>query len=442
MMTGVSGRWLYCLLGLALTAAGEEAPLQVSLADAMRWTAERHPKHGVAQEDVNEAKALLASIEAGFNPHLQLTASEARLTSNLRAQGFPASVSFFPARLGPFDSFDTRLTLTQTVFNRVLSHASLGSEARLRAEEHALLVEQDELMTLGALGYVAAKQAEARAEAAQAAVTLSTKLLELTRDQSAAGMATGVDLTRSEHRLSQDRYRLRDAESALSALKIRLKRLMGVPMDKALVLVSPLSAGAQRTDLSVDQAVLAAFEAREELKMLASERIGAEEDIKKASAEALPTVGLQAAFGPSGITPSESVYGTGLIAIGISVPIVSGGEIEAHKAQALSRLNRLDFEKADVLHQIEEDVRVTSEDRIAAQSLEISARTGLTLATKLYNEALDRFRAGVADTLEVVDAATALSNARSEDIDAHARACVANINWAAATGRISQWTLD
>jgi outer membrane protein TolC len=77
----------------------------------------------------------------------------------------------------------------------------------------------------------------------------------------------------------------------------------------------------------------------------------------------------------------------------------------------------------------------TSEEQVAA------AKKSLALAERLLDLSHDRFKAGVTDNLEVVDALTALATARSRLIDATAEHTSARVNAAAAMGEVSHFEL-
>jgi len=85
--------------------------------------------------------------------------------------------------------------------------------------------------------------------------------------------------------------------------------------------------------------------------------------------------------------------------------------------------------------QVEEDVRLAlSNIRTAAVQVR-AADESAQLAERELEMARDRFRAGVADNLEVINAQTALANARDAQVAALAEYNAARLNLAAALGR-------
>jgi outer membrane protein TolC len=85
--------------------------------------------------------------------------------------------------------------------------------------------------------------------------------------------------------------------------------------------------------------------------------------------------------------------------------------------------------------QVEEDVRLalsalhTTVERVRA------ADEAFRLAQRELEMSRDRFRAGVADNLEVISAQTSLANARDDQVQALAAYNAARLNLAASLGR-------
>jgi outer membrane protein TolC len=64
-----------------------------------------------------------------------------------------------------------------------------------------------------------------------------------------------------------------------------------------------------------------------------------------------------------------------------------------------------------------------------------AADQGFELAQRELEMSRDRFRAGIADNLEVINAQTSLANARASQVEALAIYNAARLNLAAAMGR-------
>ena len=102
---------------------------------------------------------------------------------------------------------------------------------------------------------------------------------------------------------------------------------------------------------------------------------------------------------------------------------------------ATSRQRQTELELANVRGQVEEDVRLALTTLRTAAVQVRAASESVMLAQRELEMARDRFKAGVADNLEVVSAQTSLANARDAQVTALAQHNAARLNLAAALGR-------
>jgi len=154
-----------------------------------------------------------------------------------------------------------------------------------------------------------------------------------------------------------------------------------------------------------------------------------------ARAEYLPSLEFVGDYGASGITPDRFDLPTRRAAIQLNVPIFNGGLTRGRLTAATSRARQSELELANIRGQVEEDVRLALTTlRTAAIQVRAADET-VTLAQRELEMARDRFRAGVADNLEVVTAQASLANARMAQVTALAQHNAARLNLAAAVGR-------
>lgn len=434
--------WVSMMCGLVFQAHAVEPFIQsISLKEAIDMAMQHNLQLGLSQERVEIARAALDESRSALGPRVSLSASQSNLSTNLRAQGFPNNTALFPSSvLGPFNSFDARLSLTQTLFNPVQSHRTLSSQGQLVFAQHQELAFRDQILAATALAYVNAQQKSARLDAALANLHLSKELAVLAHDQHKAGIATGVDVARSETRVSQDQYFVTQAQSQRDESLIRLKRVMGLSSRAPIVLSTPLEFNRFPIP-NLENAVAEATSQREELKALEAQVQAAQESLNAADSEVLPEIGIHAGIGPSGVNAGQGVYTTRSIGIGMTIPLITSGELSAHHSRAYSQFKTAKLQQEDAQRQVEEDVALallslqTYEEQVSV------AKKSLELAERLLELSRDRFKAGVTDNLEVVDALTAYESARARLIDATAEYAIARVNTAAALGTISRFEL-
>jgi outer membrane protein TolC len=151
--------------------------------------------------------------------------------------------------------------------------------------------------------------------------------------------------------------------------------------------------------------------------------------------ELLPSLQLIGDYGVSGITPTNNAVPTRRVAVQVNVPIFNGGLTQGRLTVATSREHEAELQLGSVKGQVEEDVRLalsgvrTTVERVRA------AEDALRLAQRELEMARDRFRAGVGDNLEVIQAQTSLANARAAQVEALAVYNGARLNLAASLGR-------
>jgi len=185
---------------------------------------------------------------------------------------------------------------------------------------------------------------------------------------------------------------------------------------------------------AIDSAVAQAEQDRPEGRIAAAQVTLIDYQRRAVRAELLPNLEFLGDYGVSGITPTNTDLPTRRAAIQLNVPVFNGGLTRGRIAVAASQQRQSQLELNSTRGQIEEDVRLafaslhtTAEGVRAADKL-------LELAQRELEMARDRFRAGVADNLEVISAQTALADARAAQITALAQYNASRLNLAAALG--------
>jgi outer membrane protein TolC len=431
------------LAGSASSVPASPEIRHLSLDDARSLALERNLQLALSFEQVDEARSALAEVRAALGPSVALTASQSNQTTNLVAQGFPKSnggPSLFPTLDGPFNSFDARLRFSQSIFDPRRTHLTRAGERQLAEAEHQRQSVEEQTLSAVELGYISVQQQTATLEAAEGNLVLSRELQTLAEDQRKAGVATGVDVARAETRVAQDRYAVAQSRSARDQALLRLKRVLGLPAAERIELASPLAFREILLPGAAD-AMTRAEAQRQELQVLDERIAAAEESVSAAKAESLPVVTLEAGLGPSGSTPTQTVYLTRSIGVGVSVPLFTAGLLDAHRDRARSLVRSSQLAREDARRQIEEDVHLALLALATAVEQVNAARTTLSLGERLLTLARDRFAQGVADNLEVLDALNSTTGARSRLIEAIASHTAARANLAAALGEARQFVL-
>jgi outer membrane protein len=412
------------------------APAQLSLSDAIQLALQNNLATLSAQEQRREAHGFVQQARSALLPNISGVSYQANLTVNIAALGFQPST--FPgiatSFIGPFNNFDARARLVQNVFDLSSIRNYQSSKQGTRIAEFREQLAREQVSEATALTYLETLRSERNVSAAQANVMLAEALLRLAQDQRSAGVATGVDVTRAETRLAQERVDLAQTQTTAEQARLNLQRVIGVPLGSPLVLTDQLRFTVEALP-QADSAVSDALSHRAEVLISEAQLSMLNLERKAVQDEYLPSLQFVGDYGTSGITPTDTALPTRRVAIQLNVPIFNGGLTQGRLTVATSRAREAELQLGSVRGQVEEDVRLalsalrTTVERVRA------ADEAVRLAERELEMSRDRFRAGVADNLEVINAQASLANARAGQVQALAIYNAARLNLAAALGR-------
>ena len=133
--------------------------------------------------------------------------------------------------------------------------------------------------------------------------------------------------------------------------------------------------------------------------------------------EALPALRVNADFGDIGLSPSDS-HSTFSVAGAVQIPIFQGGRTRGRLLEADADLRNRRLEADDLKATIYYEVRMAFLDLQTTSSQLQVATKARDLASQQLTQARDRFAAGVASNIEVVQAQAAVAVANEQYISA------------------------
>lgn len=430
-------------------AYGQEAvpkdEVSLSLTDAVDLALKNNLQSVIAKERIAQARGDKGISLSALLPQLSGSAYQMSQTSNLAALGFPMDklpgISPFT---GAFDHFDARFQMTQSVFSlsSILRYQASGTGVTLAREEQRLAIQQ--VTTAAAISYVAVLEAEQAVDAAQSNVQLAETLLALANNQKQAGVADGIDVARAQTRLANQRVQLSQAQTNLDTARLDLLRIVkGVgeqPFAGRVTLRDKMRLTTE-PDRDTEGLVRQALIDRVEVSIAEKELKIAETQRKAAAADLLPSVSAFGDYGSSGHKPNSVDYPTRSVGISLNVPIFNGGRTLSEMKIATSRQRESEAQLRDVRAAVEKDVRQALMNVKTREEQVRAAQEADSLATRELQLAQDRFKNGVADNIEVVNAQTALENARMVVVSSLAQFNIARLNLASALGHVEDFRL-
>jgi outer membrane protein TolC len=152
-----------------------------------------------------------------------------------------------------------------------------------------------------------------------------------------------------------------------------------------------------------------------------------------ARAQRYPAVGLAAYYGDTGTTFGNS-HGNFGVTGSVKFNIWDSGKIRSDVEQADASVQQRKNEMADLAGQIDFQIRAALLDLKTASDLVAVAQDNLVLANQTLVQARDRFVAGVADNIEVVQAQESVANANQSLISSIFNHNEAKVSLARAMG--------
>jgi outer membrane protein TolC len=392
----------------------------------------------LSQQQSDAARAQHRRTLSALLPNITGNASDGVNQINLAAFGIPLPPGLTSPVVGPFGLMDLHASLSETFLDfSALNRVRAAAENR----KAALYSIQDarELVVL-AVGnqYLLGLADAARLETASAQLTTAQAVFTQAQDMKKAGVSAGIDVLRAQVQMQTQQQRVLAARNQFEQQKMALARIIGLPVSQQIALTDK-SPYAPLPAMDIDQALARAFQHRPEYLAAESRTHANELQVKAARGEGLPTMQVNGQYGIDGPNPGNSQQIFNLTA-GVTIPIFQGGKVKADVDLAESSLRQSKMQLEDLRNRIELEVRSALLDVTTSDEQVGVARQSIDLAAEQLKEAQDRFRAGVSDSLEVVQAQEAVATANETLIQALYLNNVAKLTLVHALGEAEQQT--
>ena len=412
-------------------AAETRMPLRLTLADAIARGLAQNVAAVLADEEVRAAGGARVAARSGVLPSVAAGIGVAREKISLDEYGFPVAPGESPL-LGPFDVVKAQLTVSQALLDVSAIERARAGGHRLAAARLSRSDTRDLVVATCAALYLRAVAEESRVEAAQAELATAQAVGRLAHDMKQAGTVPGIDVLRADVQLAAQRQRLIRAENERDRQRLALAKAIGLPLGDGFELADRVPY-AELAGLQLDEALVQALATRSDLKSATASLNAAEDDLRAAIGQTLPSLHVDAnvaAVGPSASTTRR----TYALAAALRVPLFEGGRAQGQIAQSRAALEQQRARVADLKARVELEVRTSLLDLDAAARQVEVAGGARSLAEQQLAQAQDRFAAGVASNIEVVQAQQALAEASENYIGSLLAHNLAKLSLARALG--------
>lgn len=433
--------FLFCLAFLfrplvaeeSATVEAEKEPLLLTM-DAM-FTHLKAQNLRVLFEKESVRRALENSFQqrAALLPQLSIRAQQTRTQfgSNLSGGGFNG-----PA----FNSFTSRVVGTQTIFDATkYSNYRLAKLGEAVANNDYEVAVQDVLAQAVQLYFTQLRDLR-RVEIVRGNIQRDNELLDLARDQFNAGAAVRIDVTRAEVRIATEQRSLMEAQAVVKDSILQLKALLDIDLDRELLLDrSIIEAINAPPSLKKYASMENLTETRPELKSQQLQLDQARVARKAAGWQRLPNVEL---FGEWGYDTDEALDGNEqegwIVGLRATIPLYEGGRIAAERREAAAAQRQREYAMRDLVNRINREFRFAMIDMDSRYAQIEIARDEIRLGRDEVDQAAERYREGLADNRELIDAQQRLSDAESSHLRAVYLYGLSRLAFARAIGSVEK----
>ena len=414
--------------------------LPLSLDEAIKRAVAHNLNVELTLSNEGRIRGLQSTVLNALAPSLTARGSSSAEEINLAAMGFKEqTIEAFGLKNFPtivkVNVTQAQLALNQQLFN---VPAYFLYRASQKAETVATLQTanaRESAALRAGMQYLRILADAAQIENARSQVASDQVAFEQARDRQAAGVGVHLDALRAEVQLKNEQQILISAESTYRKDKIALNRTMGIAADQEIELTDK-TPYAEVAMLSHDELVTRAYAGRKDLLGLEAQREVLTKTERAARYERLPTVAMNGYYGVLGET--TGLYHGVFSAMGrLNFPIFEEAQFRGEREVAQSELLSVGRQIDSLRGTIDQQVRSAMLDIASSHELVRVARSNVELATQELADSDERFKAGVDDTLPVVQAQATLATAENQLVQATYQYNVAKLQLGASVGDVS-----
>lgn len=406
------------------TPTATTMPLKLSLDDAVRLGLERNLTISVDRQTARQVSGLRLNALNALIPSLTATAQTSTKEINLSAMGFQPSLvnSRLPPGTPPLrnivkvDTSSAQLNVNQQLFNLPAFEIYRAAKIQTAVTDLNALSDRAQIVQNVASQYLRVLADESSIRDDQSQLLTDRELERQAQARKDAGTGTNLDLIRTQVDRQQREQQLVQAQGNLQKDKIQLNRLMGLAADQTLELTDPVPYH-ELAVLSLETAKQVAYKRRKDLLSLQAQLRSAELQRRAIAFERFPVAKASGYYGVLGETRGL-YHGVFVARGGVDFPIFQEAQIRGDRRVADAQLSRLRSEIASARADVEQQLRSSMFDVATTNDQVKAASSNVTLAAEALSETQLRYRAGVDDTLPVVQAQSTLANAQAQLVDA------------------------
>ena len=412
--------------------------LRLTLEQSVALALKQNPTQQIAvltaAESVQDKNITRSDLLPQANMRLADSANRVNLKAQFGGESFPGLP--FPGHLGPYELFSVGPSFSSPVLDLSLWKRYQASRSAVDASKANSLSTREQVILLVVSQYIGTLRAVASVEASKSRVDLAQALYDQAADLQKEGVGTGIDTLRANVELQNEKQRLIEAENDRDVSLYGLSKLLDLDPRQKVELADSLSFF-ETPQPEVEPSIDVALAGRQEWKALLAQEKVVQYEKQASQFSRLPSLRFDGYWTDLGTSTNNAIpmyqyQGS------VNFPLFTSGRIHAEIAKANLEVQKLQQQKADLRNQIALDVKTSLLNLDSARSEVQVANLGVELAKEEVSQARDRFKAGVANNIEVISAQDSLARANDNQILALYRFNQARADFARAVGQMEK----
>jgi outer membrane protein len=351
----------------------------------------------------------LSQTRAGFLPQVTGTATYTRIDPVVKLPFEGKTLQF-----APNNNYDFHLTAQYLLFDFGKNEATVQvAESQVQtAQDNITVARRDLAFSAAQVYYNILFMRESIKVQDQQIASLQAHRNEMQK-RVEGGVSTRFDVTTTDVRITQAQNTRLDLQNQLRNQQVQLARLLHKPAQADVPVKGRLTYDPQPVNIEAE--VLKGSNNRPEVKLARDAENTAALQARLIDKGNMPSLGagVQAGAKNGYILPDINRIRFNTVGVvQLSVPIYDGSKNKKQRVEAAAISRAAVARTADTQEQIRADVRQAVNNMDFSQARHENARQQVAQATEALSKARDRYRYGVGQNLDVLDAETQLAQAR------------------------------
>ncbi len=408
--------------------ANESVQRILTLTEALQIASEHDIQVLLAQERLVQALAQVEQRKSILYPQLNASSSGRRQTRDLRSSGIRFTGD---PLVGPFNTFDARVELTQTIFDPATMARLKSAQAGEKLSEAQLRQTKEDVLALIADLYINARRSWQCLAYVEKLLAHATKKLEIIQQRINHGISADIEI--KEIQAEFDAAVSFHQHMTNQALNTRLDLLaaLGLDLNEAIQFADEdhWAYFAAQTEKDLTARDLP------EMEVAKQNYLVSQYNHAKEKSAYFPKISAMADYGLSGVKPTDGSE-TYTLGVQATLPLFDGGFRRSSIKEAESKLKSSEANVRDVKVKLNAKIIQIHESVKQAEFLIIEKSSRLESVQKQTALIQKRLEDGTATEVEWLETAAQEAQALDQVNEAKAVLLTAQINWLHVLGKM------